>query len=311
MTETDASKTNLKLAWFLLILLSIVWGASYMLIKLALHDSNGIQRLAPDQLGAMRMVVASLVLLPFFIKFRKNIQRKHILVLLIAGFCGNGIPAFLFAYAQMNLDSAITGMLNSMVPIFAITISTVVFSFQIKWNHIAGIAVGISGAFLIMFSKLQHVTLTQDEIFPFVLVILATMCYAISLNVIKYKLADLRPMTITSTSFLFAGIPSFIYLLFTGFASEAMGSAKIMEGIGIVSVLAIVGTAVAVYLFNHLIQISSPVFASSVTYFIPAVATLLGFLAGEQLSYYQLAGMIVLIVGVVLINRKSKVKPVA
>ncbi len=311
MTETNASKTNLKLAWFLLILLSIVWGASYILIKLALHDSNGEARLAPDQLGAMRMVIASLVLLPFFLKFMKNIKKRHFFLLLIAGVCGNGLPAFLFAYAQMNLDSAITGMLNSMVPIFAITISAIVFGFQVKWNHLVGIAIGVTGAFLIMFSKLQNVTLTQDEILPFVLVIMATICYATSLNVIKYKLPDLRPMTITSASFLFAGIPSLIYLIVTGFPSAVMHNSLMMEGVGYVAILAVVGTAVAVYLFNHLIQISSPVFASSVTYFIPAIATLLGFLSGEQLSYFQLAGMTVLIIGVLLINRKSKVKPVA
>jgi drug/metabolite transporter (DMT)-like permease len=257
------------------------------------------------------MVIASIVLLPFFLKFMKNIKKKHFILLLIAGVCGNGLPSFLFAYAQMNLDSAITGMLNSVVPIFAITISAVVFSFQIKWNHLVGIAIGIAGAFLIMFSKLQHVTLTQEEILPFVLVILATICYAISLNVIKYKLPDLRPMTITSASFLFAGVPSLIYLIATGFPSAAIGSTLMLEGIGYVAILAVVGTAVAVYLFNHLIQISSPVFASSVTYFIPAIATLLGFLAGEELSYFQLAGMIVLIGGVLMINRKSKVKPVA
>jgi drug/metabolite transporter (DMT)-like permease len=199
-------------------------------------------------------------------------------------------------------------MLNSVVPIFALTISAVVFGFQIKWNHLVGIAIGIAGAFLIMFSKLQHVTLTQEEILPFVLVILATVCYAISLNVIKYKLPDLRPMTITSASFLFAGIPSLIYLIVTGFPGAAMESTQMLQGIGYVAILAVVGTAVAVYLFNHLIQISSPVFASSVTYFIPAIATLLGFLAGEELSYFQLAGMMVLISGVILINKKTKNK---
>ncbi len=311
MTKETNDKTNLQLAWFLLILLSIVWGASYVLIKMALHDNSGSVRLKPDELGAARMFIASLVLLPFFFKFVKTIKRKHVLFLIIAGVCGNGLPAFLFAYAQMNLDSAITGMLNSVVPIFAITISALIFSFRIKWNHLVGIAIGILGAFLIVFSKLQNVTLTQDEVLPFVLVLLATLCYAISLNVIKYKLPDLKPMTITSTSFLFAGFPSLIYLIIIGFPKHVVSNQGALEGVGYVAILAVVGTAVAVYLFNHLIQISSPVFASSVTYFIPAVATLLGFLIGEELSYFQLAGMIVLIGGVLLINRKARVKPVA
>lgn len=309
MNQKTEGSSNLKLAWFLLILLSIVWGASYILIKLSLKDAEGNIRLLPDQLGAVRMVIASFVLLPFFIKYYKNIKKKHVPLLLIAGLCGNGIPAFLFAYAQQYLDSAITGMLNSVVPIFAITISTLVFGFKIKWNHILGIAIGVSGAFLIVYSKLQNVVITSDELFPFLLVVLATLCYATSLNVIKYTLPDLRPMTITSASFIFAGVPSLIYLLSTGFVSQVTTQPNIIEGIGFVSILAVVGTAVAVYLFNHLIQISSPVFASSVTYFIPVVATIMGFIFGEQLSYYQLAGMIVLIFGVILINRKAKIKP--
>jgi drug/metabolite transporter (DMT)-like permease len=306
-TKSKTENSSLKLAWFLLILLSFVWGASYILIKTALKDTEGNVRLLPDQLGASRMFVASLVLLPFFFKFLHTIRRKHVLLLIVAGICGNGLPAFLFSYAQIHLDSAITGMLNSTTPIFAITISAVIFAFKIKWNHIVGITIGVFGAFLIMYSKLKDVTLSQEEVLPFVLVVLATLCYAISLNVIKYKLSDLKPMAITSTSFLFAGVPSAIYLIVIGFPNELMTNDYALEGFGVVSILAIVGTALAVYLFNHLIQISSPIFASSVTYFMPAIATFLGFLAGEDLSYYQLTGMLVLVSGVVLINKKAKI----
>lgn len=304
----ENTEDNKKLAWFLLVLLSIVWGASYILIRLSLKDTDGNQRLLPDQLGAVRMVVASLVLLPFFFKYVKNIKRKHVLFIVISGVCGNGLPAYLYAYAQMHLESAITGMLNSFVPIFAISISALIFGFKVKWNHMIGIVLGILGAYLIVYSKLMNVTLTREEILPFGLVILATLCYAISLNVIKYKLTDLRPMTITSAAFLSVGIPSLIYLLTTDIVDQVRSQENIWEGIGYVSLLAVMGTAVAVYLFNHLIKISSPLFASSVTYFIPVVATILGFAYGESISYFEFIGMSVLIGGVLLINKQQRKK---
>lgn len=300
----EKTTNNRKLAWFLLILLSIVWGASYILIRFSLHDDDGNERLKPDQLGAVRMVVASLVLLPFFFKYYRNIKRKHILPILISGICGNGLPAYLFAYAQMSLPSAITGMLNSFVPIFAISISALVFGFKIKWNHLVGIVVGIVGAYVIMYSKFQNVELTQDEIWPFVLVLTATLCYAVSLNVIKYMLSDLRPMTITSAAFLSVGLPSLVYLFSTDIVGQVSSQEHIWSGIGWVSLLAIVGTAIAVYLFNHLIKISSPIFASSVTYFIPVVATIFGVVFKESISQYQVIGMLILISGVLLINKQ-------
>lgn len=306
----EKSTENRNLAWFLLILLSVVWGASYILIRFSLHDFEGNERLKPDQLGAVRMVIASLVLLPFFIKYYKNIKRRHLLPIVISGLCGNGLPAYLYAYAQMSLPSAITGMLNSFVPIFAITISALVFGFRIKWNHLVGIVLGIVGAYVIMYSKLKGVSLTREEIIPFALVLLATLCYAISLNVIKYKLSELRPMTITSAAFLCVGLPSLIYLLSTDIVRQVSSQEHIWEGIGLVSLLAIVGTAVAVYLFNHLIKISSPIFASSVTYFIPVVATILGVMFGESISEYEVMGMLILIVGVLLINRQFKKKDI-
>lgn len=305
----EATTEDRKLAWFLLVLLSIVWGGSYILIRMSLFDLDGNQRLRPDQLGAVRMVIASLVMLPFFIKFWRNIQKKHVPYIIMAGFCGNGIPAYLYAYAQTHLESAITGMLNSFVPIFAISIAALIFGFKVKWNHLIGIVLGILGAYILVYSKLKDVELSGKEVIPFVLVVLATLCYAISLNVIKYKLTELRPMTITSAAFLSVGIPSLIYLMSTDVVTQFSAQENVWEGIGWVSLLAVLGTAVAVYLFNHLIKISSPIFASSVTYFIPVVATVFGILYGEEVNVYQLVGMLVLISGVLLINKPVKAQP--
>ena len=291
-------------AWVYLIILSIIWGSSYFLIKIGLEDSYGNERMPPNLLGALRISFAFIALTPLLYNSFKKLKKKHIPFVIISGVLGNGLPAFLFAYAETKLDSSITGMLNSLVPIFTVLIATIFFQFKLKWNHIGGLTLGIVGAIMIVYQKLFSATLTADDTTPILMVILATFCYALSLNVIKYKLQDLNSMAITSISFASIGPFCLVYLFTTNFFDRIASQPNFIEGIGIVAILAFIGTAMAVLLFNNMIKISTAVFASSVTYFIPIVAILLGFTLGENVSNIQLSGIGVLILGVFLINRK-------
>ncbi len=291
-------------AWAYLIILSVIWGSSYFLIKIGLEDSYGNERMPPQLLGALRISFAFLALTPLLYTSIKKLKKKHILFVIISGVVGNGLPAFLFAYAETKLDSSITGMLNSLVPIFTVLIATIVFKFRLKWNHIAGLTVGILGAFMIVYQKLFSTNLSFNDTIPILTVVLATFCYALSLNVIKYKLKDLNAMAITSISFAAIGPFCIVYLFTTNFFDRIANQPNFIEGIGIVGILAFIGTAMAVLLFNNMIKISTTVFASSVTYFIPIVAILLGLTLGENISILQLSGIGVLILGVFLINRK-------
>src|SRR5690606_13682595 len=154
-TIMDSEKRGI--AWLILIILSLVWGSSYILIKLSLFDLDGNERLKPNQLGAIRMSICALVLLPFFIKNFKKVKKTHVPFIFVAGLACNGIPAYLYSYAQTHLESTITGMLNSFVPVFAIALAALVFGFKIKWNHLCGIALGILGIYTIVYSKLKDV----------------------------------------------------------------------------------------------------------------------------------------------------------
>lgn len=290
-------------SWLLLILLSCVWGSSFILIKIGLFDGEGNVRLPADQLGALRVTFAFLALSPILIKSFKYLNKKNVLFLLIAGVCGNGLPAFLFAYAETTLNSSITGMLNSLVPLFTILIGALFFGFKIRRIHLIGIAVAVFGTFLIVQEKLIGVTITAAMLLPFLALILATMCYATSLNVIKYKLVEVKSTAITALSFFMISPIAVGYLFSTDFTSRIETQENIMPGVGAILILAIVGTATAVLLFNKLIKMSSPIFASSVTYFIPIVAMLIGWLIGESISLLQLLGMGVLIGGVLIINK--------
>lgn len=290
-------------SWLLLILLSCVWGSSFILIKIGLFDSEGQVRLPADQLGALRVTFAFLALTPILIKSFSSLNRKNFIFLLIAGICGNGLPAFLFAYAETTLNSSITGMLNSLVPLFTIIIGALFFGFQIRKIHLICIAVAVLGTFLIVQEKLVGVNLTAAMFLPFLALVLATICYATSLNVIKHKLVEVKSTAITALSFFMISPIAIGYLFSTDFISKVETQENILPGIGAVLVLAIFGTATAVLLFNKLIKMSSPIFASSVTYFIPIVAILIGWMIGESISTLQLLGMVFLILGVLIINK--------
>ena len=293
-------KSQIK-SWGFLIVLSIIWGSSFLLIKIALMDEDGNLRLPPESLAALRLSLAFIFLLPLSIYHIKNVQFKDIPYLLISGFLGNGVPAFLFAYAELKLSSAVTGMLNSLVPIFTIIIAVIFFKFIWKFKHFLGIITGTIGTLLIIgIDGSQNFLILP--LTPLIMVISGSLCYAISLNVIKFKLNHLHPNLITSISFCFIGIPSILFLWHTNFISELSTGEIEKEGIIAVFILALVGTALAVLIFNRLIKISSPIFASSITYLIPIIAVVFGSIYGEEITLAQITGLIVLLLGVVIIN---------
>ena len=291
-------------SWFFLISLSIIWGSSFLLIKIALMDNNGIMRLSPDVLASLRLSLAFLFLSPLIFKYCRKIKKADLPYLLISGFLGNGIPSFLFAYAELKISSAVAGMLNSLVPVFTIVIAAVFFSFAWKIKHIIGILTGILGTCLIVF-KFNQPEQISTPILPILMVLAGSLCYAISLNIIKYKLQHLHPNLITSVSFLFIGIPSLFYLLSTDFYGLILIGEISNEALIAVFLLALIGTSLAVLVFNRLIKISSPVFTSSITYLIPIVAVVFGVFYGESISGQQMIGLFTLLVGVLIINVKK------
>ena len=291
-------------SWFLLLFLSCVWGSSFFLINLGLFDEQHNTRLPADELGALRVAIAFLALTPLLFRSFKYLNRQNIIFLAIAGICGSGLPPFLFAYAETSLNSSIVGMLNSLVPLFTIIIGSLFFRFKISNVHYIGIGIAVFGTYLIVKEQLEILSISFDSLKPMLAVILATVCYATSLNVIKYKLGGVKSTAITSLSFLMIAPFAFGYLAYSPFLERINTQENIMEGVGAIVILAVIGTAIAVLLFNKLIKMSSPIFASSVTYFIPIVAIIIGWLIGETITLYQIIGMGILIVGVLVVNKK-------
>lgn len=284
-----------RLAWGLLLFLSLIWGSSFILIK------KGLIAFDAGQVGSLRIIAAAVFLLPFAIQRMKRAKRKHFVVLLTLGFTGSLIPAFLFAMAQTRIDSAIAGVLNAITPFWVIMLGALFFYQKINLRIAIGLFVGFAGTTLLVIAGKEG--LGNVNLYG-LFVIAATVCYGLNLNLIKFKLSELDAITITSVSLVMTGPIAILYLLAsTDFMSIIGTGDQVMTSFGAVVLLGVLGTAVALVLFNKLVLIKSPVFASSVTYLIPIVAVAWGIIDGEKIVTGQLMGMGLILAGVFIANR--------
>ncbi|MFN5784867.1 MAG: DMT family transporter [Flavobacteriia bacterium] len=294
-------------SWGLLLFLACIWGSSFILMKRGMHTVDGLPIFSDLQVGAMRMLIAGLVLAPFAVRHVKTIKTwQQFISLSIVGFSGNFFPAFLFTYAETGLSSGFAGMLNSFTPIFTIIIGFFVFKVKLSSVQLLGIAIGTTGIVLLMFAG-KSISMTGTW-FHILAIVLATLMYGISLNTIKHTLQMFKAIEITSLAFFIVLIPAAIANLTFGTALTFQQNPHAMEGLGYITILSVVGTALAVILFNKIISISSALFASSVTYFIPIVAVLIGLYFGEQISWGQVGSMCIVLLGVFILNSGNILK---
>ena len=281
----------------ILIALALVWGSSFILMK------RGLEAFSSSQVAALRISLASLFLIPFLIKhFRINLK-KYAWGLLLAGFFGNLIPAFLFTKAETGISSSLAGMLNALTPLFTVIFGWVAFKNKSTTLQIVGILLAFAGALLLLGADKNPQA--ESGLLYAGLVILATICYAISVNCIKHYLGDLNAIAATAWSFAFIGPIALVYLFSTDFIPLMQSNPKAWSSLGYISILGIVGSALSVIFFNHLIKMSGAVFAASSTYIIPIVAVLWGFADGEIIGGWQMAAILVILGGVWLINKKK------
>lgn len=299
------------ISWFLLVLLSLIWGSSFILMK------RGMEVFSSEQVAALRIVIAFLFLLPLMLKHYKVNLKKYWFGILMMGTFGNLIPAFLFTRAETGISSALAGMLNALTPVFAIIIGTLLFKTKTSFNQIIGVVVGFGGAILLVSFDEGSKSGTNNLSYA-LMVAAATFCYAISVNSIKKYLSDINAITATVWSFTFIGsftivAPFFFDLLLPAenqtnlwpdFFHRLQSVPKAWESLGYVGILAIVGSAISVILFNILIKKSNAIFASSCTYLIPVVAMMWGVFDNERIVWPQYLSILVILAGIWLINKK-------
>ncbi|MGY8987794.1 MAG: DMT family transporter [Flavobacteriales bacterium] len=282
--------------YFILALLAIIWGSSFILMK------RGLDAYSDVQVAALRLFIAFLSLLPFMFKALKKVKRNQILPLAIAGILGNGIPAFLFTRAQTTLESSFVGILNSLTPIFTLLLGIYFFKTKPSKINILGIIIGFIGALLLYSSEISEVTTINIGV---LLIVLACFFYGTSVNVIRKYLTDLDSISISAVAFLFVGPFAGFYIFTTDFLEIATTTNQGLISLGYIVILAVIGTSFSVVVFNKLIKDTSAIFAASVTYLIPVVSLMWGLLENEQIKNEHYIGVVIILCGVYLVNKKK------
>ena len=284
--------------WLYLLILSLIWGSSFILIKKSLIG------LTPIQVGALRIFFTTFFLFIVGFKTLKTIKKKDWKWIALTGFLGSGFPPFLFAIAQTEVDSAIASILNSLTPLNTIITGIFLFGILVSKRQIIGVVIGFIGTIILIGAGAEF---NPDQNYWYsALIIIAAVFYALNVNIIKKHLGNTRALAISTGNFALLVVPALILLWFTGFFETVLASKEMQESLLYVAVLSLFGTAIAKVLFNKLVLIATPVFASSVTYTMTLIAILWGVLDDEQLSLYQLFGGAIILLGVYLANKVSK-----
>lgn len=286
---------NRFINWFIFIVLSIIWGSSFVLMK------EGLVGLTALQVASFRIIFSGLVLLPIALRSFKSIPSNKLLVVFISGILGSLLPAYLFCIAEVHIDSSLAGTLNALTPIFAIIIGALFFKTNTARNKILGISISFAGSILLFFA--QPTFTENSNIKDVLLVILATLCYGINLNIVGKYLKEIPSLNIVAVALSLSAIPAAIVLYFTGYFQQDIFEKVILISTGYTLILGVVGTAAATVIFYMLIKRAGIVFSSMVTYAIPIVAVFWGILYGEAVGWKQFVCLLLILSGVYLANR--------
>jgi len=283
------------LRWLLLILLALIWGSSFILIK------RGLIGLSPMQLGSLRIIFSAFFLLLIGFKSIAKIPQHQWKYIALTSLFGTFIPAFLFAIAQTQISSSVSSILNSLTPLNTLIIGAIGFGLTFKRTQVFGVIIGLVGTLLLIVNgAMNH---PNQNYWYTILILIASVCYATNVNLLKKYLSDVQPLSITTGNFVVMLLPALIILFSTDFLS-VVHNVEVQNSMYYVALLGIVGTGIANIIFFKLIQISSPVFATSVTYLIPVVAFFWGLLDAEMLTPIQFIGAFIVLIGVYLSSKK-------
>ena len=300
---TDTASRNRLAAFLILGLLALIWGSSFKLMDLGLKLG-----FAPAEMGATRLFMATISLLPFSIRYLKKLTRTELYAIMAVGVVGTGIPATLFPLAQTVIDQTTSGMLNSLSPLFTLIIGVLFFGFAFNGRKLLGVLIGLVGATILVFLRPNEGSDADfwKQVFYALFAVLATVGYGLSTNIIKRFLNQTPSLLITMLATAFVALPYSVYLFgYTEVPQKVFsGDPEFMEAFLYVSLLGIFGTGFALFLFNKLVQLTDPVVSASVTYLIPIVALAWGIFSGDNINLAHILGMTIILAGVWLVNRK-------
>jgi drug/metabolite transporter (DMT)-like permease len=294
------------LQWLLFAVLCIIWGSSFVLMKLGMYGGEGQPEiLLPYEVAALRMLSAGLCFVPFCVQaFRRTKRAGKLRHAFVSGLLGSFAPAFLFCLAETEINSSVAAILNATTPLFVVLIGTLFFAQRVPFVSWLGISIGLAGCCLLF---LPGGGANGFSWFA-VLACCATLCYGINVHWVRHHLAQVGSVDIASVSFVLLVLPATGVLLATGFFTKASLSSSWMRAVGASMVLGVLGTALASVLFYMLVKRAGALFASLVTYGIPFVAFGWSVLYGETLQWFHVLALLVILWGVNLAHARRIAK---
>ncbi len=255
-----------------LIALSALWGASFMLIRIA------SPLLGPNVLAALRIGVATLTLTILMRAMRHRWPLKHWRELARLGVLSVALPFLLFSWAALQLPAGYSALLNSTAVLFGIFAAAWMKEDTLTVRKLAGCACGFFGVALIV--SLGPVQPSAPVILAALACIAASACYGVSTPLMKRALKRMQPLEIA------AGIHAMSLLMLTPGAVWSWPQAQFTPAaLGAVAVMGVVTSGLAYWLHIRILVHVSPVAAMSPTFLIPVFGVLWGhFILGEQLS---------------------------
>lgn len=289
------SRPPAALDWLVMVLLALFWGLSFLFIK------RSVQIYSPIQMAMWRMVIATAVYAPIAWAFWQKIDWKRWKPLVVVALCGSAIPNFFFAVAQQHVNSSLAGILNSLTPLFTMILGALFFQMKMTGSKVLGVLLGLSGAAVLIWGNSQ--TGFGGNAFYAALCALATVCYAVNANSVARYLQGQHPAAIASASFMLTG-PFFIIGLFSSGAWDvAWQHPDGLKGVAYITYLAALGTVGGSILYFYLLQRTSALFATSVTYLLPVMAIVAGVFDGEMVTALEIGGMAIILTGLYLARK--------
>jgi drug/metabolite transporter (DMT)-like permease len=280
--------------WMAIALLSLIWGTSYILMK------KGLRSFSTYQMASLRILISFVCLLPIALRNLPKLNKNNLRSILIIGFFGSGIPAFLYPLAQTRIDSSLTGMLNTLSSAFTLAVGILFYKRKAIRSQIAGVFLGFLGAAGLLYSG--TFSLNYYGLF----VVLATLMNGVSNNEVS-KTEGLNGLQITSLSFFVLSPFALALLLSTDLHAVTL-TPHWLQNFGCIAILSVFGSAIANVIYYSLVRDTSPMVASVVAYFIPIVATLWGISDNEHPAPTMFISVLLILAGVYLINRPGIIK---
>ena len=290
-------KASALKAYSILIFLSLVWGSSFILIKKALIAFD------PIEVACLRISISAIAFTPFLLWQLKNVDWSKWKFFLLVGLTGSGIPAFMYAIAQTQISSTMSGVLNSLTPIFTLIVSILVYKNPFNLNKVQGVVLGFVGAAM-LFILGDGGDVGNNQWYG-LFVVIGTFCYGFSSNIVQHNLTGIRSLVISAVSFCMIGPPALAYLSTTDIITDITIHEYGYQSLAAIAFLALIGTVMASVLFYYLVQVTDAVFGSTVAFIMPLVAIVWGVFDGEIFLMTDLIGMMLILGGVYMIKKKK------